>query len=113
MSDYERMTWNDLQDLRAKNAGDQQMQQQLAPFEHRAYARESVAENPLNALKFAFMIPGYQAAKVSGILDSDSSTTPASLDQLTQGFAGVSDGLQQSYTTSKNKLLDYVNSFKF
>ena len=113
MSDYERMTWQQLQDLRDKNAGDQQMQQQLAPFEHRAYARESVAENPLNALKFAFMIPGYQAAKASGVLDSDASTTPASFDQVTQGFAGISDGLKENYGNTKNKLLDYVNSLKF
>ena len=113
MSDYDKMTWNDLQDLRAKNAGDQQMQQQLAPFEHRAYARESVADNPLNALKFAFMIPGYQAAKNSGLWSTDASTTPASLDQLTQGFAGVGDGLKESYDNTKNKLLDYVNSLRF
>ena len=113
MSDYEKMTWQQLQDLRDKNAGDQQMQQQLEPFEHRAYARESVAENPLNALKFAFMIPGYQAAKASGILDSDASTTPASLDQVTQGFAGIGDGLKENYGNTKNKLLDYVNSLRF
>lgn len=112
MADYDKMSLYDLQNLRAMNAGDQPMQQQLAPYEHRAYAREEVMDNPLNALKLAFMIPGYQAAKNSGLWPSDSSTTPASMDQLTQGFAGVGDGLQQSYTNGKNKLLDYVNSFK-
>ena len=107
MNDYQKMSWQQLQDLRDKNAGDQQSQQELAPFEHRAYAREAVVNNSLNALKFAFMIPGYQAAKAVGALDSDASTTPASFDQLTQGFAGIGDGLKENYDNTKNKLLNY------
>lgn len=110
MNNYENMSWQDLQALRDKFAGDQPKQQELAPYEHRAYARESVADNPVNALKFAFMIPGYQAAKAVGALDSDSSTTPASLDQMNQGFSGVGEGLQQNYSRVKNNLLNYVNS---
>lgn len=110
MDNYKKLSWQELQMLRDKHAGNQKLQQQLAPFEHRAYARESVSENPLNALKFAFMIPGYQAAKAVGALDSDSSTTPVSLDQFTQGFAGVGDGLMSNYDEFKKKVSRYTDS---
>lgn len=115
MADYSRMTQAQLQALRDDNAGNQEMQQAIAPYEHRAYAREIVGDNPLNALSMMFAIPGYQAVKSVGglgIIDNDSSTTPSSWDQMAQGYTGVGEGLQQSYTNNKNKLLDYVNSFK-
>lgn len=74
----------------------------ISPYEHRAFAREVVADNPLMAASLAVAIPAYQAYKsVKG------ARSPASLDQVLQGFAGIGDGLKAallpSSTTSQHK----------
>ena len=66
-----------------------EQQDRLAGAEHRAFARESVIENPLMAISLMAAIPGYQAYKmVTGKARSESS-----LDQVLQGYAGVGEGL--------------------
>ena len=62
----------------------------LAPYEHRAFAREATAENPLMALSLAAGIPAYQLAKLLGLTQSRSAP---SLDQITQGYVGIGEGL--------------------
>ena len=66
----------------------------LAPLEHRAFAREWVGENPLNALPLAAAIPGYQLAKLLGLTQSRSKP---SMDQLFGGYQGVLEGLNKRF----------------
>jgi hypothetical protein len=65
-------------------------QSRLAPFEHRAYAREQAQRSPLSALGMLGMIPAYQLAKLLGL---HGSRTGPSLEQMRQGFVGVGEGL--------------------
>ena len=61
----------------------------LAGAEHRAFARESVIENPLMALSLVAAIPGYQAYKMA----TGKARSEGSLDQVLQGYAGVGEGI--------------------
>jgi len=81
-------------------------QNQIAPAEHRAFAREVVTENPLMAAPLAVAIPAYQVykllSKAIGTEDAmDPTTSDPSMAQITQGFAGVGEGLS---TTLDNLL---------
>lgn len=87
------MSWDELIDLRSRFDGNPEAQKKIAPYEHRAFAREAVAKNPINALGYAFMIPGYQAAKAVGLLGA---RTKPSFEQLKQGYLGVGEGLPGS-----------------
>ena len=63
----------------------------LAPYEHRAFAREFARERPIAAAaSLPFAIPAYSAAKATGMLDARS---PASLAELLQGYRGLLEGL--------------------
>jgi hypothetical protein len=91
---------DELMFMRAQAGKDMNAQQQIAPYEHRAWAREVVGQNPLMALPYAVMIPGYQAAKAVGLLQSNDPnhpTTRPSWEQLKQGFTGVGEGLLNWY----------------
>lgn len=95
--EMEVMPWQDLYDLRLKFHGNQDAQQLIAPFEHQAYAREQVAENPLAAPAWAVMPAAYQAAKALGLAGGDDDmSTPASLDQAVAGVKGVWQGVKQA-----------------
>ena len=87
------MTWEQLNNLRLQNAGNQDAQNKIAPFEHRAYAREQVTQNPLMAPVYAAAIPAYQAAKAVGLIPTDNMSTSPSLAQVGQGFTGIGEGL--------------------
>lgn len=89
-NDLASMDWTDLIALRSQFNENPAAQKKISPYEHRAYAREAVAENPLNAIGYTFMIPGYQAAKAVGLLGA---RTQPSLDQLKHGYKGVGEGL--------------------
>lgn len=74
--------------MRAAPGADQGM---LAPPEHRAFAREWMAESPVLAgLSLPFAIPAYSAAKALGLHPSRS---PASMDELFAGYHGWAEGL--------------------
>ena len=75
------MSHAELMALRDKSPPDRQSA--LAPYEHRAFARESTAENPLMALSLATAIPAYQLAK---LLKLQNSSTGPSLEQMRQGY---------------------------
>lgn len=65
-----------------------EQQGMISPYEHRAFAREVVQENPLMAISLLAAIPAYQGYKaVMG------ARSQPSLDQVLQGYAGVGDGL--------------------
>ncbi len=71
-------------------AKDQAEQDLLAGYEHRAFAREAVGENPLMALPITAAIPLYQLAK---ILRMTGSRSQPSWGQMGQGLLGVKEGL--------------------
>ena len=62
----------------------------LAPYEHRAFAREAVGENKLMALPVAAGAMLYQPYKA--LMGARSKP---SLNQLAQGLLGVKDGLMR------------------
>jgi hypothetical protein len=66
-----------------------EMQGLLSPYEHQAFAREAVQENPLMALPIA---AGTLAWPVYKTLVSPGRSDP-SLDQVTRGLTGVGQGL--------------------
>ena len=79
---------------RRKLASDPATQALLAGREHRAYARETVADNPLMALSLLVATPAYQLAKLGGLTNSRSAP---SLSQMGQGLLGIGEGLYQRY----------------
>jgi hypothetical protein len=68
-----------------------EMQGLLSNYEHRAFAREAVAENPLMALPIAAGVPAWQLYK----LLVSPGRSGASLDQMGQGFLGIGEGLSK------------------
>lgn len=63
----------------------------LAPFEHRAFAREWAKESPILAgVSLPFAIPAYNVAKKLGMLDARS---PASMDEVLAGYHGYAEGM--------------------
>lgn len=67
------------------------LQDVLAPYEHRAFAREAVAENPLLALPIAAGTLAYQPYKmITG------ARSHPSFNQISQGLTGVGEGLQRA-----------------
>ena len=86
---------SELYAMRSK-AKTQEEQNQLANYEHRAYAREAVQDSilpPMAAVGLAAAIPVYQAKKVLGMTQSRSEP---SLEQAKQAYIGVSEGLAAS-----------------
>jgi hypothetical protein len=85
-----RMPSSSLLNLRANVPSGSPTQELLAPYEHRAFAREEVGRNPLMALPISAAIPAYQGWKALG---QGGARTPPSLEQLLQGYLGVKEGL--------------------
>lgn len=75
----------------ARSAATKEQQNLMAPYEHRAFAREAVTENPWMALPIAAGIPAYQAYKSVFGSRSDNS-----MGQVWQGFKGIGEGLRRS-----------------
>lgn len=86
------MPWDRLLALRREHP-DPGAQARLAPFEHRAYAREEVARNPLLAPAYLALVPGYQALKLA----RGGARTAPSMEQLMQGWLGIADGLREAW----------------
>jgi hypothetical protein len=84
-----------LYNLRSRNQ-DPAMQALLAPYEHRAFARQATQENPLMSAPIAVATPLYAGAKALGIAgraDPGTPTTPPTMRQVGQGLLGVGEGL--------------------
>lgn len=77
--------------------GDKEAQNRLASAEHRAFAREYTADNPLAAIPLAFMVPAYQISKALG---RENSRSNASLDQALSGLTGIKEGLTKAFKGS-------------
>jgi hypothetical protein len=83
-----QMSHSDLYQARSKYP---EQQNELAPYEHRAFAREWAQESPVMAgLSLPFAIPAYSIYKALGL--SDSRSQP-SLDEVIQGYKGLGEGL--------------------
>ena len=94
MPDYQNMSHSDLMNLRANLAPNDPRQAQLAPFEHRAFAREWTKDSPFIApLSLSMVIPAYAAAKAVGL---QKARTAPSWAEIGQGYAGIWDGLKTS-----------------
>jgi phage tail tape-measure protein len=92
LEDLGKMSHADLVRFRDLYKSDDYMQGILAPYEHRAFAREWVKDTKGNAaLSLPFAIPAYQAAKALGLGGADA--TPPSLEQAVEGFRGLGEGL--------------------
>lgn len=70
----------------------------VAPYEHRAFARELVQENPAMAASLAFAIPSYTAAKATGAVEA---RTPASMEEMEQAFVGMYEGIIKKLKETK------------
>lgn len=89
--DLAGMDWQSLLALRRLNDSPE-LQTVLAPYEHRAYARETTRERPLMGASLAVATPLYAAAKGLGLIGSRSgASNPAG--QVSQGFKGIGEGL--------------------
>lgn len=81
-------------------------QNALASQEHRAFAREATAENPLLALPIAVATLGYQPYKmITGRSRSD-----PSLSQLGYGLQGVGEGLWQAFQEGTDSIQNRIAS---
>lgn len=69
--------------------GDRDAQNKISAYEHRAFAREATAENPLLAIPIAAGTLAYQPYK----LFNRQSRSDPSLAQVGQGLLGVGEGL--------------------
>lgn len=90
-AELDKMSHSDLVKLRDSLPDNDPRQKTLAPYEHQAFAREWVKENPaLATASLAAAIPAYTAGKAVGAVGS---RTPASTDEIAAGFRGVAQGL--------------------
>jgi hypothetical protein len=81
-------------------------QKRLAAYEHRAFAREFAEESPVKAaVSLPIAIPLYSAAKALGVDKvfgtDESKRTPASMEEMKQGFLGLGEGLRKRFTTKR------------
>lgn len=97
-TDLARMSLAELTAARDTPGADQA---KLGPYEHRAFAREAAAQEPLkSAVSLPFAIPAYSAAKALGLTGKDAQTSPASFEEMKQGFIGLGEGLTGKYRPS-------------
>lgn len=98
-----KMPWEQLISLRQAYKTRPDVQELLAQYEHRAYAREEVAKNPLMAPVYGAMVPGYAGYKALGKLTGarGPNETGGTLGQMANGFAGVGEGLSQWWNQPK------------
>lgn len=81
-----QMSHSDLYRMR-QNYPDQNA---IAPYEHRAFAREWAQESPVAAgLSLPFAIPAYSLYKLFG---ADARSQP-SMEEIMQGYKGLGEGL--------------------
>lgn len=90
MPGFEDLSFAELRRLR-DSLPDPKAQEFLAPYEHRAFAREYMSQNPLMGLGLLGAIPGYQAAKMLGMGSRTGTANP--WGQMAQGYLGMGEGL--------------------
>lgn len=94
---YGSMSHEQLMRIRLDPKTTLEEQKQVAPYEHRAFAREWTQEQPLIApASLAVATPLYQVAKAVGLTSKDSTSTGPSLEQVKQGYKGISEGVEKA-----------------
>ena len=83
------MSQAELLQLRKAFPDDSPAQALIAPFEHRAFAREQAQTSPGTAWAIPGMALGYAGAKALGLHPA---RTPPSLDQIKSAFQGTLEG---------------------
>jgi hypothetical protein len=92
LADIGNMSWEDLFKMRDRYTADPFMQKLLAPFEHQAFARQYVQDNPMmGPLVMGTSIPLYQLAKFLRM--QQGSRSGFDLDQLFAGYTGLFQGM--------------------
>lgn len=87
--DLSNLSFEEMYHLRKLYEGNQDMQNYLGPYEHQAFTRGVVSEQPYGALPMMAMIPGYELKKtITGEGRSD-----PSLRSMAMGYKGVFQGL--------------------
>lgn len=81
-----------------------ELQNTISPYEHRAFAREATMENPWMGLPIAAGTLAYQPYK---LLTGKARSAP-SLDQVTQGLAGVGEGLWGAFQNQMQSIQDHI-----
>jgi hypothetical protein len=72
---------------------DPEVNKVLAPYEHRAFAREFTRDNPWFAPAMPALPLGYAAMKAATApFSNDPLRTPPSLSQIGQGMMGIGEG---------------------
>jgi len=100
------LPWGDLLTLRKRFDGDKAAQNRLAPYEHRAFARELVEEQPVTGtIGQGVLIPFYTLSKLLGL---EKSRSDPSWEEIRQGFAGIGDGWARTTTGTIRDLPDEV-----
>jgi hypothetical protein len=88
---FAKMGFHELRELRA-SLPDPEAQKFLAPYEHRAYARELMGQDPIKGLGLLAGIPGYQMAKGLGMMGSRTGSSDP-WGQIKGGYTGMGEGL--------------------
>ena len=79
--------------MRKMAEGNQQLQDMLSAYEHGAWAKETVKDNPAMFIPISVAIPAYNIYKqVTG-----SGRSNPSLKQVTEGYAGAIEGLKEAF----------------
>ena len=93
------MSWQELAALRRQMndlyPGNRPLQNALAPLEHRAYARETVQDDPKwGVAKMGTFIPAYTALKFFQQLFGRKEWSDPSLRQAAEGYRGMWEGMK-------------------
>lgn len=84
------MSHEQLYNLRNLYTNNKAIQNLIAPFEHRAFAREAVKEQPLMAIPIGLATPAYSMYKQA--FNTGARSSP-SLAEISQAYRGIKEGL--------------------
>jgi len=109
--ELEVMPFLKLQDLRKANEHNQEHQDLLSNYEHRAFLREWGKESPVQAMA-AMVAPSlyYVDKKLPKALTGNKSRSNPSLEQLKQGTLGGLEGMGGYLTDKKDQLASAIGS---
>lgn len=88
---------SELYQLREKYKGNQEAQDLISAYEHAAFAREAVQENPAMALPIAVAIPAYNAYKHF----TGKGRSNPSWNQVALSYEGLLEGLRKRFDNGK------------
>jgi hypothetical protein len=87
------LSHSELYNLREKYKGNQEAQDLISAYEHAAFAKEAVQENPAMALPIAVAIPAYNAYKQF----TGKGRSNPSWNQVAMSYEGLVEGLRKRF----------------